>query len=157
MRIHISPGIPDGELSARMNGCDDGSMFAVIDLGSSTVELDTPEDARRLLEAAARIVGWYEFDGRPHEYLRLTTSTHCAVCGLLKSRHPEPAPVITDSERTCNEVNGGEHCTRGGDHGVHRDSNGDQWRTDGAPGDPHRKRVTDDGHTYSDEAAAAGR
>ena len=45
-----------------------------------------------------------------------------------------PAPVITDSERDCDERNpdgSGEPCHRGGDHFVHRDSNGDEWRADG--------------------------
>lgn len=43
--------------------------------------------------------------------------------------------AITDDERTCPEYNpdgSGEHCHRGGDHGVHEDANGETWRTDGA-------------------------
>ena len=42
-------------------------------------------------------------------------------------------PVIPPAERDCDQVNpdgSGEHCYRGGDHGVHRDSNGTEWRTD---------------------------
>ncbi|HEY5397845.1 MAG TPA: hypothetical protein VIL16_20855 [Trebonia sp.] len=44
-----------------------------------------------------------------------------------------PAPVITDSERDCDQAHPetGAWCHRGGDHGVHRDTNGDEWRADG--------------------------
>jgi hypothetical protein len=47
-------------------------------------------------------------------------------------RYKLPEPVITDSERTCDQANPGTgaHCHRGGDHGVHRDSDGGEWRTD---------------------------
>lgn len=40
-----------------------------------------------------------------------------------------PPPVITDSGRTCPAVNGdGWHCHRNGEHDIHEDDNGDQWR-----------------------------
>jgi hypothetical protein len=60
-----------------------------------------------------------------------------------------PEPVITDSERTCPHANNGEPCTRSGDHGVHRDANGDEWRTDDA------WRLTPKGEQAADEALSA--
>lgn len=62
-----------------------------------------------------------------------------AELALLAAEMDPPVPgcdcmidaPITDSERTCDQANplSGSWCHRGGDHGVHRDTNGDEWRT----------------------------
>ena len=98
MRFHNSNTyVPDGDLRVRMNP-GNGEPFAVIDLGPSELWLDSHEDAQRLFEAAARIVGYYQMLGQPHAYVRQERTTHCGACGMLP-RHadhteaePEPGP-----------------------------------------------------------------
>ena len=88
-----------------------GEIYAVIEMnGGANLVLTSIDDADALIKAA------------------------------VEAKRLLDPPVITDSERTCPEVNpdgSGEHCHRGGDHGVHEDANGDEWRTDGGHSSRH--------------------
>ena len=104
MQTHIDKIVaPDGEFPVHAAG----PRLAIILIGAIELYVQGPEDADRLIKAGAE------------------------AKRLMEAR--ALAEAITDSERTCPEVNNGEHCHRGGDHGVHRDANGDEWRTDGGP------------------------
>lgn len=86
--------------------------------GFATLDIGKPGDVEYYLH----------FNGHPEKI-------HAVIAHLvaLENEMNAAAPVITDSERDCDERNpdgSGEPCHRGGDHGVHRDSNGDEWRTD---------------------------
>jgi len=96
-------------------------------------------DCERLIRAAAEalkdIRRYASQMAAPHGRARIYQGT-CQLCGKPEDDELH-AEVITDSERTCPEVNpdGDWPCHRGGDHGVHRDANGGEWRTDlDAPG-----------------------
>ena len=55
------------------------------------------------------------------------------IAELVALKQEMDPPVIPPAERDCPHLNpdGGWPCHRGGDHGVHQDSNGSEWRTDG--------------------------
>ncbi len=82
-------------------------------------------------------IGGRRDDVRASLYFPDTAAVDKAIAELVALRQEMAPPVITDSERTCDERNpdgSGEPCHRGGDHGVHRDTDGEEWRTDGPGG-----------------------
>jgi hypothetical protein len=118
MLYEAGRGIDPGKINVRLNPGTHG-QFAVIELaGTSGAALFIMEaaDADALIKAAVE-----------------------AKSLLLTAQHYSPeqmaelnAPVITDSDRTCDQANpdSGAWCHRDGDHAEHRDTNGDTWRTD---------------------------
>jgi hypothetical protein len=95
------------------------------------------EDCDRLIKAAAEIkagiLAYRAEMAAPHGRKHVHEGT-CQLCGKPEddALHADPEPVITDSDRTCDQANpdSGAWCHRSGDHGVHRDTNGEEWRTD---------------------------
>ena len=151
MQVHVSPTIPDGDLPVRMNP-GNGDPFGIIEFGDAELVIESDADAERVIKAAALSIAMRKMIGAPHQFesdaYPGARHGHCLHCGMLSKWADHDPPVITDSERTCPEYNNGEHCHRGGDHGVHRDANGDEWRTDGEPNPPH--------HVTADEKACTG-
>jgi hypothetical protein len=76
---------PDGDLPVRMNDSGGGEPFGIIDLGHSNLCLDGIEDAQRLFDAAAKVLGYYQMLGQEHAYARGSRSSHCVTCGQLKN------------------------------------------------------------------------
>lgn len=84
-------------------------------------------------EAEHGAYGVLKFAWAANLYFHAPAEIDAVIAELVALKQEMDPPVITDSERTCQQVNpdgSGEHCTRGGDHGVCKDSNGDEWRTD---------------------------
>lgn len=142
MRID-SPDITppaSGDYRTRVSkGYGDPSGSIILD-ETTHLELERirPEDCDRLIRALAEIktgiLAYREKSLLPHGDDHFYQGT-CQLCGKPEDDelHAEAAPVIPPAERDCDQVNpdgSGEHCYRGGDHGVHRDSNGTEWRTD---------------------------
>lgn len=65
-------------------------------------------------------------------YIDTTEECDWLIKAAVEAKRLLSPVIITDSERDCDEVNPEGHwpCHRGGDHGVHRDANGDEWRSD---------------------------
>jgi hypothetical protein len=144
MRIHVPSPKPrdEGEYEVRVNPGDAmRDPFAIIALSENSATeicLDDLDDARRLVRAAARALHWLEVSVKGEHHLYCGKADRCGECG--QGEYADIHAVITDSERDCDQVNpdgSGEHCHRGGDHGVHQDSNGDEWRTDGGHSSRH--------------------
>ena len=138
MRIHVPSPKPrdEGEFEVRVNPGDAmRDPFAVIALSENSATeicLDDLHDARRLVRVAARALHMLEVSvkGEHHQY-----RDDCGLCGecgqgRYAAIHAEP---VAGSDRTCDEANpdSGAWCHRGGDHGVHEDTDGETWRTDG--------------------------
>lgn len=95
----------DGDFAVTHNSNKGGRPFAVINLsedGVTALVVQSAKEADRLIAAA------------------------------VEAKRLLDPPVITDSGRDCDQANpvSGAWCHRDGDHGVHRDTDGEEWRTD---------------------------
>lgn len=81
--------------------------------------------AKHLREEAAKPVRYEVKPAPADDEYRLTAKDEAAL---------DAAPVITDSERTCQEANpaSGAWCHKSGPHAEHRDTDGETWTTAGA-------------------------
>lgn len=132
------PDLATGELAVYVNGSNmrnGGRGFAVIqldELGHVDLVFNEPEEFDRLIIAAS--AGKQKLiNARAQHDFHPGDGNRCLDCGVLKAHHVEP--VITDSERTCDQANpeSGAWCHKSGEHELHRDTNGDEWRTDLPP------------------------
>lgn len=132
-----NPELADGDYPVYVNGSGmrNGSRgFGVIQLdklGRVDLTFDEPEEFDRLIIAASAAKQMLINARTPHDFHPGDDGTaRCLDCGVHKAHHLEP--VITDDERDCDQANPetGHGCQRSGDHGVHRDAYGDEWRTD---------------------------
>jgi hypothetical protein len=157
MQIEIRrPKIRTGELLVEVNGSglrQGGEPYAEIqftDDAGAAILVNNPADCDRLIRAAAEAKRKLMAAVVPHAF-RDGEDKHweCRECGVHEGHHID-APVITDSERDCDQVNpdgSGWYCYRSGPHTEHRDSNGDTWTTPERP-------VLEVVHAVPDESAA---
>lgn len=92
-----------------------------------------PSQIRHSAENGPTITfGPYPTVNRVDVHLRNVAGIDAVIAELVALKQEMDPPVITDSDRTCDQANPGTGawCHRGGDHGVHRDTDGEEWRTD---------------------------
>jgi hypothetical protein len=120
-------------------------LLAAVSLAADTVPvannpsfIDEWKRSTKVLSAIKILCRLDEYPGSGHLAYAAEELRAVAAEPVGYEVYTEP-PVIPPAERDCPEVNpdgSGEHCYRGGDHGVHRDSNGGEWRTDLGERDP---------------------
>lgn len=111
------PDLATGELTVYVNGSNmrnGGRGFAVIqldELGHVDLVFNEPEEFDRLIIAAS--AGKQKLiNARAQHDFHPGDGNRCLDCGVLRAHHTEP--VITDSERTCDQANpeSGSWCHR---------------------------------------------
>jgi hypothetical protein len=123
MQIHSSPDAHKGELPVNMNPGDDGP-FGILHLGPDVyVNIDSDEDADRIIRAAATLKAMRAMLGTAHPYEAANGFGYgaCAKCGMLPGwrDHNAPCPSIAP--------HAGRQCTRGAGHDGQHESGMVVW------------------------------
>jgi hypothetical protein len=110
MHAHTSSSVPDGDLPVRMNP-GNGDPFGIIEIGGVAINIDTDEDADRIIRAAATLKAMRATLGTPHPYESLNDRGYgaCARCGMLPgwADHAAPCPSIAPhAGRRCERAAG---------------------------------------------------
>jgi hypothetical protein len=90
MQIHTSSNVDDGELRVHMNP-GSGDPFGVLCFtrwSGTQVNVESDEDADRLIRAATRIKEMRAAISRPHAYECMAGEAYCTVCGLMEKDGP---------------------------------------------------------------------